>query len=56
MQHAICRKSRETIGKTPRNLTPFQPANISKYNFNKQAKFIIIDKLVNLHGHKEALR
>ena len=26
------------------------------HNFNKHAKFIIIDKLVNLHGSKEALR
>ena len=26
------------------------------YNFNKHAKFIIIDKLVNLQGSKEALR
>ena len=26
------------------------------YNFNKHAKFIIIDKLVNLHGSKEALQ
>ena len=25
------------------------------YNFNKHAKFIIIEKLVNLHGFKEAL-
>ena len=26
------------------------------HNFNKHAKFIIIDKLLNLHGSKEALR
>ena len=26
------------------------------HNFNKHAKFIIIDKLVHLHGSKEALR
>ena len=26
------------------------------YNFNKHAKFIIIEKLVNLHSSKEALR
>ena len=26
------------------------------HNFNKHAKFIIIDKLVNLHCSKEALR
>ena len=26
------------------------------HNFNKHAKFIIIDKLVNLHGSKEALQ
>ena len=26
------------------------------HNFNKHAKLIIIDKLVNLHGSKEALR
>ena len=26
------------------------------HNFNKHAKFIIIDKLVNLHGSKETLR
>ena len=30
----------------------FHLANI----FNKHAKFIIIDKLLNLHGSKEALR
>ena len=27
-----------------------------RHNFNKHAKFIIIDKLLNLHGSKEALR
>ena len=26
------------------------------HNFNKHAKFIIIDKMINLHGSKEALR
>ena len=26
------------------------------HNFNKHAKFIIVDKLVNLHGSKETLR
>ena len=26
------------------------------YNFNKHAKLIIIDKLVDLHGSKEALQ
>ena len=25
------------------------------HNFNKHAKFIIINKLINLHGSKEAL-
>ena len=26
------------------------------HNFNKHAKFIIIDKVINLHGSKKALR
>ena len=26
------------------------------HNFNKHAKFIIIDKMINLHGSEEALR
>ena len=26
------------------------------HNFNKHAKFIIIDKMIRLHGSKEALR
>ena len=42
--------------KKPNSILACKHFQEKEHNFNKHAKFIIIDKLVNLHGSKEALR
>ena len=42
--------------KKPNSILACEHFQEQGHNFNKHAKFIIIDKLVNLHGSKEALR
>ena len=42
--------------KKPNSILACKHFQEQRQNFNKHAKFIIIDKLVNLHGSKEALR
>ena len=42
--------------KKPNSILACKHFHEKGHNFNKHAKFIIIDKLVNLHGSKEALR
>ena len=40
----------------PNSYLAFTHFQVKGHNFNKHAKFIIIDKMVNLHGSKEALQ
>ena len=66
MQDAICRKSSDCINlrlnnhskdtKKPNSILACKHFQEKGHNFNKHAKFIIIDKGVNLHASKEALR
>ena len=42
--------------KTPNSYLAFTHFQEKGHNFNKHAKFIIIDKMVNLLGSKEALQ
>ena len=42
--------------KNPNSILAWKHFQEKGHNFNKHAKFIIIDKLVNLHGSKETLR
>ena len=42
--------------KKPNSILACEHFQEQRHNFNKHAKFIIIDKLVNLHGSKEALQ
>ena len=67
MQDAMCRKSSDSIfnlglnnhrkdTKKPNSILACEHFQEQRHNFNKHAKFIIIDKLVNLHGSKEALQ
>ena len=42
--------------KKPNSILACKHFQEQEHNFNKHAKFIIIDKLVNLHSSKEALR
>ena len=41
--------------KKPKSILACKHFHEQGHNFNKYAKFIINDKLVNLHGSKEAL-
>ena len=41
--------------KKPSSILAFKHFQEKGHNFNKHAKFIILDKLVNLHSSKEAL-
>ena len=42
--------------KKPNSILACKNFQEKEHNFNKHAKFIIIDKLVNLHSSKEALQ
>ena len=42
--------------KNPNSILACKHFQEKRHDFNKHAKFIIIDKLVNLHGSKETLR
>ena len=42
--------------KKPNSILAWKRFQEQGHNFNKHTKFIIIDKLVNVHGSKEALR
>ena len=42
--------------KKPNSFLAFTHFQGKGHNFNKHAKFTIIDKMVNLHGSKEALQ
>ena len=42
--------------KNPNSILAWKHFQEKGHNFNKHAKFMIIDKLVNLHGSKERLR
>ena len=42
--------------KKPNSILACKHFHKQGHNFNKHTKFIIIDKLVNLHSSKEALR
>ena len=47
--------SRKNI-KKPNSILAYKQFLGQGHNFNKHSKFIIIDKLANLHNSKEALR
>ena len=53
MQYAINNHSKYT--KKPNSILACKNFQEQGPNFNKHAKFIIIDKLVNLHGSKKVL-
>ena len=42
--------------KKPNSILACENFQEQGHNFNKHAKSIVVDKLVNLHGSKEALR
>ena len=42
--------------KKPNSILTSKHFHQQTHNFNKHSKFIIMDKLVNLHGSKKALR
>ena len=42
--------------KNPNSVLAWKHFQVKGHNFNKHAKFMIIDKLVNLHSSKERLQ